>query len=85
MVTALRSGPPQTPPIPPNRASEVAGLPEFARSLMSASRSSAPPKSEGSSPEPASTVISDSRPEPESDPSRPVRTPRPGSLVDIRV
>jgi hypothetical protein len=52
---------------------------------MSASRNSAPSKTEGSSPEPASTAISDSRPEPESDPSRPVRTPRPGSLVDIRV
>jgi len=85
MVTALRSGPPPIPPTQPSRAAEAARLPEFARSLMSARRSSAPPKSEGSSPEPASTVISDSRPEPESDPSRPVRTPRPGSLVDIRV
>lgn len=85
MVTALRSGPPPIPPAQPSRAAEAARLPDFARGLMSASGSAAPAKTEGAGPAQAPAGGPVARPQSESDPSRPVRTPRPGSLVDIRV
>jgi hypothetical protein len=88
MVNALRTGPPPMPPTPPNRAPDASRLPDLARNLMSPSGGAGLSKAEGSSPVQAAASISSaavSRPQPESDPSRPVRTPRPGSLLDIRV
>lgn len=85
MVTALRSGPPTIPPAQPNRAIDTARLPEFSRSLPATEAGAAPGRTQAPGQAQAATSAAVSRPQPESDPSRPVRTPRPGSLVDIRV
>jgi hypothetical protein len=85
MVTALRSGPPPIPPAQPNRAVDAARLPEFARSLPAAEAGAGPSRTQAPGQVQGATSAAVSRPQPENDPSRPVRTPRPGSLVDIRV
>ena len=85
MVTALRSGPPQIPPAQPSRAADAARLPDFARSLTGAEAGAGPGKTQAPAPAQAATSAGVSRTQAESDPSRTVRTPRPGTLVDIRV
>jgi hypothetical protein len=85
MVTALRSGPPPVPPAQPNRAADAARLPDFARNLRGAeagTRTGAAATPAQASQPPAAVAP---RSAAETDPNRPMRPPRPGSLVDIRV
>ncbi len=90
MVPAVRSGPPTIPPPQTGRATDTARFQDFARSMLRAEGGPAPGKTPAPSPtqratSTTATSTTASRAEPESDPSRPVRTPRPGSLVDVRV
>lgn len=85
MVTALRPGPLPSPPAQTQRTDVASRLPDFTRSLPTAEAGAAPGKAPTPAPIQAATPAAVARPPSEADPPRPLRTTRPGSVVDIRV
>jgi hypothetical protein len=84
MVTPLRPGSSPLPPLPLQRATEGARLPETLRDTPGAEGAARTEQTRASRAAPTAAPLETQSQTP-ADPSRPLRTSRPGSLVDIRV
>ena len=85
MVTPLRPGSSPTPPLPLQRATEGARSPETVRNTPGAEGAARSEQTRASRSAPTSMALPESQLQTPADPSRPLRSSRPGSLVDIRV
>lgn len=85
MVTPLRPGSSPIPPLPLQRATEGARLPEPGRNTPGAEETARSGLTRASRAAPTAAPALDIQAQAPTDASRPVRTSRPGSLVDIRV
>lgn len=85
MVTPLRPGSSPIPPLTLQRATEGARSPETFRNTPGAEGAARSEQTRASRAAPTAAAPLETQSQTPADPSRPLRTSRPGSLVDIRV